>query len=261
MKKNNVKLYGLLFSTLLLLGVSSNVSAHADAPKNSTNGEVPDTSVYNNGSPIDPKNSKNSATDYAKKTSKATVKVVNGYLVLESVPDFDFGIQTNNNSPMTANLFNNGASNGQIVVSDSRNGSDNSWTLNASLGKFTSPDSGYKGNSGDWSLNLNNTNATNNQGNIVTANKVNLNGSDDGNSNAKTVMQSSQGKNKGETTLNYASNSSSATLNMPGNLPVGTYNAPVYWSLGAGSQSDPTPGTPTTNQSSNSQPSSQPNKG
>ncbi|TPR26242.1 hypothetical protein DY120_00665 [Apilactobacillus micheneri] len=247
LKKRKIVSCGVLFSTLLGLGLStSNVMAHADS--HSTNGSVPDTSVYNNGSPIDPSNSKNSSTDYAKKTSKATVKVVNGYLVLEAVPDFDFGIQTDNSSAMRANLFGNGASNGQIAVSDSRNGNNNNWTLNASLGKFTSPDAGYtdnKANASDWTLNLNNTNSKNNQNNIIQTNPVSLKGSDDGNSNAKTVMQSSPGKNKGETTLDYASNSSQATLDMPGNLKVGTYNAPVYWSLGAGSTPDPTPGTPT----------------
>ncbi|EKK20471.1 WxL domain-containing protein [Fructilactobacillus florum] len=177
--------------------------------------------------------------------SNAHVDVMTGYLTLESVPDLNFGASAQSATNQTQNLLNNNTGNNQnhIKVTDSRATTAlNGWTLDASLGNFKDATTGNVAPAG-WTMGLNNDHVVNSQNSAVMANRATITS---GNTSGANVLYAANGQGAGSTTVDYNPSTSpvgvkSASLEVPGNTAVGSYNAPITWTLTAGAPQDPTP--------------------
>ena len=192
-------------------------------------------------------------------TSNAAVKVVNGVLVLNEVPDFNFGSavegQTKNlvdNSRVDADAQgHDGNSDGNLSVLESRDLTKaTGFKLQAQLGDFVDASTGKKqalsaGNA--FILNLLPQSVTDGQNVItgLTTDNVSLNSNDSAASTVMNVSKDKLGTNykDGEylTTYNAADNATGkkagATLTIPSDISasstgkVSSLNAPVTWTL------------------------------
>ena len=185
---------------------------------------------------------KNDANGSVSGNSDATVKVEEGFLTLDAVPDMNFGLTAqsktaNKNLPLINNqglISDDGNDSGLLKVTDSRtstSGEEGStttttmpWQLTATLGDFANVDGTAVANLSDWAINLKQTSGENPslyQPKLVSGDKT-----------QHRVMQSAQGTGYGSTSV-YYNKANTASLDMGANVPAGQYDAPITWTLNA----------------------------
>lgn len=170
--------------------------------------------------------------------SDANVKVIDGFLVLNSVPDFGFGAAI---AGSTVNLHDgnsmrrdDGNDQGKLEVIDSRTATkDNGFTVNASIGEFANskneiytPSASTNGN---FALTLKSigvsANANSNFGGESTITRT-LNPNDQD----SLILQAAK-SSRGTHTFQYRNASPDATLKVPDGVPSDEYSASITWKL------------------------------
>ena len=190
---------------------------------------------------------KNDANGSVSGNSDATVKVEEGFLTLDAVPDMNFGLTAqsktaNKNLPLINNqglVSDDGNDSGLLKVTDSRtatSGADGStttttmpWQLTATLGDFANVDGTAVANLSDWAINLKQTSGENTSGKMPSLYQPKL---VSGDKTQHRVMQSAQGTGYGSTSV-YYNKANTASLDMGANVPAGQYDAPITWTLNA----------------------------
>lgn len=190
---------------------------------------------------------KNDANGSVSGNSDATVKVEEGFLTLDAVPDMNFGLTAqsktaNKNLPLINNqglISDDGNDSGLLKVTDSRTstlGEEGStttttmpWQLTATLGDFANVDGTAVANLSDWAINLKQTSGENTSGKMPSLYQPKL---VSGDKTQHRVMQSAQGTGYGSTSV-YYNKANTASLDMGANVPAGQYDAPITWTLNA----------------------------
>ena len=190
---------------------------------------------------------KNDANGSVSGNSDATVKVEEGFLTLDAVPDMNFGLTAqsktaNKNLPLINNqglVSDDGNDSGLLKVTDSRtatSGADGStttttmpWQLTATLGDFANVDGTAVANLSDWAINLKQTSGENTSGKMPSLYQPKL---VSGDKTQHRVMQSAQGTGYGSTSV-YYNKANTASFDMGANVPAGQYDAPITWTLNA----------------------------
>ena len=190
---------------------------------------------------------KNDANGSVSSNSDATVKVEEGFLTLDAVPDMNFGLTAqsktaNKNLPLINNqglISDDGNDSGLLKVTDSRtstSGEEGStttttmpWQLTATLGDFANVDGTAVANLSDWAINLKQTSGENTSGKMPSLYQPKL---VSGDKTQHRVMQSAQGTGYGSTSV-YYNKANTASLDMGANVPAGQYDAPITWTLNA----------------------------
>lgn len=190
---------------------------------------------------------KNDANGSVSGNSDATVKVEEGFLTLDAVPDMNFGLTAqsktaNKNLPLINNqglISDDGNDSGLLKVTDSRtstSGEEGStttttmpWQLTATLGDFANVDGTAVANLSDWAINLKQTSGENTSGKMPSLYQPKL---VSGDKTQHCVMQSAQGTGYGSTSV-YYNKANTASLDMGANVPAGQYDAPITWTLNA----------------------------
>ena len=190
---------------------------------------------------------KNDANGSVSGNSDATVKVEEGFLTLDAVPDMNFGLTAqsktaNKNLPLINNqglISDDGNDSGLLKVTDSRtsiSGADGStttttmpWQLTSTLGDFANVDGTAVANLSDWAINLKQTSGENTSGKMPSLYQPKL---VSGDKTQHRVMQSAQGTGYGSTSV-YYNKANTASLDMGANVPAGQYDAPITWTLNA----------------------------
>lgn len=190
---------------------------------------------------------KNDANGSVSGNSDATVKVEEGSLTLDAVPDMNFGLTAqsktaNKNLPLINNqglISDDGNDSGLLKVTDSRtstSGEEGStttttmpWQLTATLGDFANVDGTAVANLSDWAINLKQTSGENTSGKMPSLYQPKL---VSGDNTQHRVMQSAQGTGYGSTSV-YYNKANTASLDMGANVPAGQYDAPITWTLNA----------------------------
>lgn len=190
---------------------------------------------------------KNDANGSVSGNSDATVKVEEGFLTLDAVPDMNFGLTAqsktaNKNLPLINNqglISDDGNDSGLLKVTDSRtstSGEEGStttttmpWQLTATLGDFANVDGTAVANLSDWAINLKQTSGENTSGKMPSLYQPKLVSGDKA---QHRVMQSAQGTGYGSTSV-YYNKANTASLDMGANVPAGQYDAPITWTLNA----------------------------
>lgn len=190
---------------------------------------------------------KNDANGSVSGNSDATVKVEEGFLTLDAVPDMNFGLTAqsktaNKNLPLINNqglISDDGNDSGLLKVTDSRtstSGEEGStttttmpWQLTATLGDFANVDGTAVANLSDWAINLKQNSGENTSGKMPSLYQPKL---VSGDKTQHRVMQSAQGTGYGSTSV-YYNKANTASLDMGANVPAGQYDAPITWTLNA----------------------------
>ena len=190
---------------------------------------------------------KNDANGSVSGNSDATVKVEEGFLTLDAVPDMNFGLTAqsktaNKNLPLINNqglISDDGNDSGLLKVTDSRtstSGEEGStttttmpWQLTATLGDFANVDGTAVANLSEWAINLKQTSGENTSGKMPSLYQPKL---VSGDKTQHRVMQSAQGTGYGSTSV-YYNKANTASLDMGANVPAGQYDAPITWTLNA----------------------------
>lgn len=190
---------------------------------------------------------KNDANGSVSGNSDATVKVEEGFLTLDAVPDMNFGLTAqsktaNKNLPLINNqglISDDGNDSGLLKVTDSRTSTSGeegstttttmSWQLTATLGDFANVDGTAVANLSDWAINLKQTSGENTSGKMPSLYQPKL---VSGDKTQHRVMQSAQGTGYGSTSV-YYNKANTASLDMGANVPAGQYDAPITWTLNA----------------------------
>ena len=190
---------------------------------------------------------KNDANGSVSGNSDATVKVEEGFLTLDAVPDMNFGLTAqsktaNKNLPLINNqglISDDGNDSGLLKVTDSRtstSGEEGStttttmpWQLTATLGDFANVDGTAVANLSDWAINLKQTSGENTSGKMPSLYQPKL---VSGDKTQHRVMQSAQGTGYGSTSV-YYNKANTGSLDMGANVPAGQYDAPITWTLNA----------------------------
>ena len=190
---------------------------------------------------------KNDAKGSVSGNSDATVRVQEGFLTLDAVPDMNFGLTAqsktaNKNLPLINNqglISDDGNDSGLLKVTDSRtstSGEEGStttttmpWQLTATLGDFANVDGTAVANLSDWAINLKQTSGENTSGKMPSLYQPKL---VSGDKTQHRVMQSAQGTGYGSTSV-YYNKANTASLDMGANVPAGQYDAPITWTLNA----------------------------
>ncbi|MCT0040520.1 WxL domain-containing protein [Weissella confusa] len=190
---------------------------------------------------------KNDANGSVSGNSDATVKVEEGFLTLDAVPDMNFGLTAqsktaNKNLPLINNqglISDDGNDSGLLKVTDSRtstSGEEGStttttmpWQLTATLGDFANVDGAAVANLSDWAINLKQTSGENTSGKMPSLYQPKL---VSGDKTQHRVMQSAQGTGYGSTSV-YYNKANTASLDMGANVPAGQYDAPITGTLNA----------------------------
>jgi hypothetical protein len=187
----------------------------------------------------------NDANGSVSGNSDATVKVQEGFLTLDAVPDMNFGLTAqsktaNKNLPLINNqglISDDGNDSGLLKVTDSRtatSGDDGStvtmpWQLTATLGDFANVDGTVVANLSDWAINLKQNSGENTSGKMPSLYQPKL---VSGDQTQHRVMQSAQGTGYGSTSV-YYDKANTASLDLGANVPAGQYDAPITWTLNA----------------------------
>lgn len=190
---------------------------------------------------------KNDANGSVSGNSDATVKVEEGFLTLDAVPEMNFGLTAqsktaNKNLPLINNqglISDDGNDSGLLKVTDSRtstSGEEGStttttmpWQLTATLGDFANVDGTAVANLSDWAINLKQTSGENTSGKMPSLYQPKL---VSGDKTQHRVMQLAQGTGYGSTSV-YYNKANTASLDMGANVPAGQYDAPITWTLNA----------------------------
>lgn len=271
----NRKNIAAIFAGIALLSASSlgGVNALADngGTTPTTNGASKNAigQIDNGGKATANQNMTNATTTDSKSVSgrsDAHINVVNGYLVLETVPSLGFqdvtGQQGNtksnkvqdHNTVLTSDSFFKGSEKPtDLYVLDARNGESlNGYSVDAKLGNFGTYQNGSTntpdpstvktsdGNDVDqlkspFTLNLS---GSFDQAPTDGSSQVADNASLTSNNNSKTVLLNNDTKASGATKVKFDDNSSNGggqtTLEVPTNVAAGQYAAPITWTLSAG---------------------------
>ena len=197
--------------------------------------------------PAQTSTTKNEQNGSVSGNSDATVKVEEGFLTLDAVPDMNFGLTAqsktaNKNLPLINNqglISDDGNDSGLLKVTDSRtstSGEEGStttttmpWQLTATLGDFANVDGTAVANLSDWAINLKQTSGENTSGKMPSLYQPKL---VSGDNTQHRVMQSAQGTGYGSTSV-YYNKANTASLDMGANVPAGQYDAPITWTLNA----------------------------
>ena len=190
---------------------------------------------------------KNDANGSVSGNSDATVKVEEGFLTLDAVPDMNFGLTAqsktaNKNLPLINNqglISDDGNDSGLLKVTDSRTSTSSAdgstttttmpWQLTAKLGDFANVDGTAVANLSDWAINLKQTSGENTSGKMPSLYQPKL---VSGDKTQHRVMQSAQGTGYGSTSV-YYNKANTGSLDMGANVPAGQYDAPITWILNA----------------------------
>lgn len=190
---------------------------------------------------------KNDAKGSVSGNSDATVRVQEGFLTLDAVPDMNFGLTAqsktaNKNLPLINNqglISDDGNDSGLLKVTDSRTSTSSAdgstttttmpWQLTAKLGDFANVDGTAVANLSDWAINLKQTSGENTSGKMPSLYQPKL---VSGDKTQHRVMQSAQGTGYGSTSV-YYNKANTGSLDMGANVPAGQYDAPITWILNA----------------------------
>lgn len=223
----------MVLTTLAPAAVANAATGHATNVAGSGVAE----GVSNGSLPMATSSAKDDQTpgNSATAQSDANVKVINGFLVLNSVPDLGFGAAI---AGSTVNLHDgnsmrrdDGNDQGKLEVIDSRTAAsaDNGFTVKASLGNFAnSKNENYTPTDGDFILTLNGVGVsqTENFGGESTKGGVKLAPGD----SDKLVLQAGK-LSRGTHTFQYKNTTDNATLAVPKGAAADEYSASITWSL------------------------------
>ena len=197
--------------------------------------------------PVATSTTKNDAKGSVSGNSDATVRVQEGFLTLDAVPDMNFGLTAqsktaNKNLPLINNqglISDDGNDSGLLKVTDSRTSTSSAdgstttttmpWQLTAKLGDFANVDGTAVANLSDWAINLKQTSGENTSGKMPSLYQPKL---VSGDKTQHRVMQSAQGTGYGSTSV-YYNKANTGSLDMGANVPAGQYDAPITWILNA----------------------------
>lgn len=264
-------------AVLLYTAGLNSVNAFADTGNNSpTQSASPDSigqidgsgNATNNNKPSASSTSNTSTPSNASVTGKsdAHVRVVNGYLVLETVPSLGFedvssnGAGNNNSNRVVDNqtvlnsdsFFKDQSKPQDLYVLDARSGNICGYNVNAQLGAFGTYNSAgilnqsnVKDNNGEnidqntnpFTLTLSGSfDQTPNDSSSNVTNKAVLKSSNTNNS--ATVLTNNATSASGATKVNFGDNrgngGGSTSLSVPSNIQSGQYAAPITWTLTSG---------------------------
>ena len=191
--------------------------------------------VSNGSLPMATSSTANDSTGSATAQSDANVKVIDGFLVLNNVPDLGFGVAIAGNTVKlhdgNSMREDDGNAQGVLEVVDSRNAdSAKGFTVTANLGKFAdSKNSEF--NPGDDAPNF-----------VLTLNRVGVQQKEFGGettllaeltagvSGAQNVVQAGA-SSRGTHTFKYQSTTDNATLSVPAAAKADEYSAAITWTL------------------------------
>ncbi|USS85874.1 WxL domain-containing protein [Fructilactobacillus cliffordii] len=230
MKKNKLIIGGVAsFAAVLGLAVAA-PAVHAET-------------FSNNDLPQNTSTTKDAKTGDVSATSNAHIDIQSGYLTLNSVPDLNFAPTSQSSNNQVQGLLNNNTGNrqSQISITDSRTAegkAQNGWQLSAALGQFRGLNGAATDNPGAWAINLNNTGYTNSQNSRV---NVTPNARLSAGGNGTNIASANNNEGIGNTTIDYSKQGKNvASLTVPANTKEGSYDAPITWTLTAGTPNNPT---------------------
>lgn len=169
--------------------------------------------------------------------SDANVKVIDGFLVLNSVPDLGFGVAIAGNTVKlhdgNSMRRDDGNAQGTLEVVDSRSvEAANGFTVTASLGQFAnSQNTAYtpKEGDGNFVLTLNGVGVAQKEFGAEST-KGGLSLTAGGTTNSGTVLQAATGS-RGTHTFVYQNTTNDATLSVPAAATADEYSAAITWTL------------------------------
>ncbi|TPR51640.1 hypothetical protein [Apilactobacillus micheneri] len=249
---NNKKTYISLFAGLALfssVGVNAFADTGAAPTKGTTAGYVDNSNPAKGTADMGTVSKVQGKNDNIQASSDAHISIVNGYLVLETVPSLGFqdvsgksgDTQSNtvkdNNTVLRSDTFYNSKENPNptdLYVQDARpDAKDGGYSVNATLGNFGTYNGGGTltplsdtGQASGFNLNLNGnlSKDSTNVGNPTAAQNVNL---PSDNKTTQTVLSNSkQGSLNSKVNFNAGS-----TLTVPQGIAQGNYAAPITWTL------------------------------
>ena len=168
--------------------------------------------------------------------SDANVKVIDGFLVLNSVPDLGFGVAIAGNTVKlhdgNSMRRDDGNAQGTLEVVDSRKtDSANGFTVTASLGQFANTQNvNFDNSKGDFVLTLNNVGVAQQKEFGAESTNKGLSLTAGGTNNSGTVLQAAKGS-RGTHTFVYQNTTTDATLKVPEGAAADEYSASITWSL------------------------------
>lgn len=169
--------------------------------------------------------------------SDANVKVIDGFLVLNSVPDLGFGVAMAGNTVKlhdgNSMRRDDGNDQGTLEVVDSRSAeSANGFTVTASLGQFANAQNvNFDNSKGNFVLTLNNVGVSQQNEFAAESTKGGLSlTAGDPSKNSGTVLQAAS-KSRGTHTFVYKNTTDNATLSVPAGAEADEYSASITWSL------------------------------
>ena len=225
----------MVLTTLAPAAVANAATGHATNVAGSGVAEK----VSNGSLPMATSSSKDDQTpaNSATAQSDANVKVIDGFLVLNSVPDLGFGVAI---AGHTVNLHDgnsmrrdDGNDQGNLEVVDSRTAAKaNGFTVTANLGNFADSKNKVYNQDGsatdNFVLTLNNVGVAQNTefgGESTITQSLTA-----GKSDVKNIVQAGT-NSRGTHTFHYNSSSSDATLSVPAGVAADEYSASITWSL------------------------------
>ena len=192
--------------------------------------------VSNGDLPMATSSKANDSAGSATAQSDANVKVIDGFLVLNSVPDLGFGVAIAGNTVKLhdGNSMRRDDGNDQrtLEVVDSRKtDSANGFTVTASLGQFANTQNvNFDKSKGDFVLTLNDVGVAQNKEFGAESTNKGLSLTAGGTNNSGTVLQAAKGS-RGTHTFVYRNTTTDATLKVPEGAAADEYSASITWSL------------------------------
>ncbi|RHW51377.1 hypothetical protein DS831_04970 [Bombilactobacillus bombi] len=170
--------------------------------------------------------------------SDASVKVIDGFLVLQSVPDFGFGTSV---AGQTVPLYdfsdiakNDGNQNGQLQVIDSRQSTPGAkdgmgFNVTAKLDNFTSSEAKpQKGGNFALTFGRITEEKSGSAFNLITDKDARA---EEGATTPTTVLNALDKHSYGNHTFYYKANSNDAKLSVPDNTSAGSWTSVITWTL------------------------------
>lgn len=222
----------MVLTTLAPAAVANAATGHAtNVAGSGVAQEVSDGSL-----PMATSSTPNDSGGSATAQSDANVKVIDGFLVLNSVPDLGFGVAIAGNTVKLhdGNSMRRDDGNDQrtLEVVDSRKtDSANGFTVTASLGQFANTQNvNFDKSKGDFVLTLNDVGVAQNKEFGAESTNKGLSLTAGGTNNSGTVLQAAKGS-RGTHTFVYRSTTTDATLSVPAGAAADEYSASITWTL------------------------------
>ena len=227
----------MVLTTLAPAAVANAATGHATNVAGSGVAEK----VSNGSLPMATSSSKDDQTpaNSATAQSDANVKVIDGFLVLNSVPDLGFGVAIAGNTVKlhdgNSMRRDDGNDQGTLEVVDSRDGENaNGFTVTASLGQFANTQNvNFDTSKGNFVLTLNNVGVAQQKefGAESTIKGLSLTAGDaDATKNSGTVLKAAA-NSRGTHTFVYRNTTTDATLSVPAGAAADEYSASITWTL------------------------------